>query len=52
MDVPNTGDELSEELASIFLLEVPVSKNMIEEFAPGSIFQNDSDILVGLNHVV
>ena len=52
MDVPNTGDQLSEEFASIFFLEVPVSKNVIEEFTPGSIFQNDSDVLVGLNYVV
>ena len=32
VDVPDAGDELTEEFARIFLLQVAVSQDMVEEF--------------------
>ena len=52
VDVPDAGDELSEEFACIFLLQVAVGENVVEEFAARRVFEDDADVLVGLDDVV
>lgn len=52
VDVPDAGDELTEEFARILLLQVAVSQNVVEEFTPRCIFEDDTDVLVCLDNVV
>ena len=52
VDIPDTGDELSKQLASVSLTEVPVSEDVVEELTTRRVFENNADILVGLNNIV
>ena len=52
VNVPDAGDELTEELARILLLEVSMGQNMVEEFTTRRVLEDDADILVGLDNVV
>ena len=52
VNVPDAGDELTEELARILLLEVAMGQNMVEEFTTRRVLEDDTDILVGLDDVV
>ena len=50
--VPNSRNELSKQLASVTFFEVAVGEDVIEKFAAGCIFEDDSDVFVGLDDIV
>ena len=52
VDVPDTRDELSEELAGILFLQVAVGQDMVEKFATRRVFEDYTDVLVRLDNVV
>ena len=52
VDVPDAGDELRKELACILLPQVAMGKDVIKQLASGRIFEDDTDVLVGLDHIV
>ena len=52
VNVPDAGDELTEQLAGILLLEIPMGQNMVEEFTTRRVLEDDPDILVRLDNVV
>jgi hypothetical protein len=52
VDVPNTGDELREQLGSVLFAEITMGQDVVEEFSSRRVFQDDADVLVRLNHVV
>jgi len=52
MKVPDGRDKLSEQLAGIAFFEVAVGEDVIEEFAAGGIFEDDSDVLVSFDDIV
>lgn len=52
VDVPDARDKLSKQFASVLLLQISMSKNVIEKFAARGIFQDDSDIFVRLDYIV
>jgi hypothetical protein len=52
VDVPDARDELTEEFARIFLLQVAVSENVVKKFTTGRVFEDDANILVRLDDVV
>lgn len=52
VNVPNARDELGEELCSISLTEMAVGENVIKKFTARSALEDDSDVLIGLDHVV
>ncbi len=52
VDVPDARDELREELAGILLPQVAVGEDVIKQLASGGVFEDDTDVLVGLDHIV
>ena len=52
VEVPDGGDELSEQLASVPFFEVAVGEDMIEEFTAGGIFEDDPDVLVRFDNII
>lgn len=52
VDVPDARNKLCKQFASVLLLKISMSKNMIEKFAAGGIFKDDSDIFVRLDYIV
>jgi hypothetical protein len=52
VDVPDAGDELTEEFARILLLQVAVCQDMVEEFTARRVFEDDTDVLVRFDNVV
>jgi hypothetical protein len=43
---------LSKQLAGVTFFEVAMGEDVIEEFTAGSIFEDDSDVLVCFNDIV
>ena len=52
VDVPDTGDELGEELGCVFFLEVAMGKNVVEELAARGVLEDDANVFVGLDDIV
>lgn len=52
VNVPNTRNELGEELCSISFFEISVCKDVVEEFSTRSIFKDDTDVFVGFDNIV
>jgi hypothetical protein len=52
VDVPDTGEELGEEFCGVFFFEVAVGEDVVEEFAAGGVFEDDTDVFVGFDYVV
>lgn len=52
VNVPDTGDELTEELARILLLQVTVGEDVVEEFTTRRVLEDDADVLVRLDNIV
>jgi len=43
---------LGKELSSIFFFEVAVGEDVVEEFATGCVFEDDTDVFVGFYDIV
>jgi len=52
VNVPNTRNELGEELCSISFFEIAVGKDVVEEFSTRSIFKDDTNVFVGFDDIV
>lgn len=52
VDVPDAGDELGEQLASIFLSQVAMGEDMVEQLAARRVLEDDTDVLVRFDNVV
>jgi len=50
--IPDTRDKLREKPAGILFLQVTMGEDMVEKLASGRVFENNADILVGLNDIV
>ena len=50
--VPYAGDELREQLARVLFPQEAMGKNVVEELATRRVLEDDTDVLVRLNHVV
>ena len=52
VDIPDTRDELAEQFTGVFLAKVSVGQDMVEQLTAGCVFEDDTDVLVGLNDIV
>lgn len=52
MDVPDARNELREEFAGILLPQIAMGEDMIKQLAAGRILEDDTNVLVGLDHIV
>ena len=52
VDVPDSGDELTEQLACVLFAKVAMREDVVEELVPGRVFEDYTDILVRLDNVV
>jgi len=52
VDVPDAGDELTEEFARDVSRQIAVGEDVVEEFTTGRVLEDDTDILVRLDDVV
>ena len=43
---------MGKELSSIFFFEVAVGEDVVEEFATGCVFEDDTDVFVGFYDIV
>ncbi len=52
MEVSNTRYELSEQTTCGVVLKITVVENVIKELAAGGVLEDDTDVLIGLDHLV
>ena len=52
VDVPDTGNELGEELCSISFFKIAVGENMVKEFSARGVFKDDTDVFVSFDNII
>lgn len=52
VDIPHTGNKLRKQLCCVSLTKIAVCENVVEKLSSGSIFDDDSYVLVGFDDIV